>query len=613
MDALEIQWVDATWNDVLTPQALEGATACDTTEQFRCGNSSNVCNPDYCAHYGAGATQCPDGFFLACYDRTDTAGYVNHKPVTIQECGDHCDNDAQCTRFEYLTGQWGLYNDCWLSNDYAKANAGPWLHNNKNGSSVQINCYKECGKSGSNAFDDLKPEIQQLLTEDENESKYVHVENGSISGATINYAWKMDDQMTIGFKLVKLDTTCNTCASNYHVVDGECELNCPAGKWENSSTDTCDSCVNHCTQCEDAGTYQYKSLYYWQTTPYGWIDATWEHVLKDTAYHDATGPGSVCANTDKFNCEASGNVCNASYCDFHNSFCPEGYYLACFDRTDTAGYQQMLSTDIQSCADQCSAQQQCTRFEYNDGVWNLSKECWLSNDYPLSTHTEWLHNHKEGSTVQTNCYKKCSPSQSTNAGDTVNDDLKEFLENESIYYPNWKFKVENGNIGGSGQNYAWNFDEYNYTSRKLLFKKESTCTQCGDNKFLKWVDSGNKDDVICGDCTKLTKLKNRKAKMEKRIARTSNLSAILDAEIKAIVSLNDTRDTLIDTLTANGAKEKKIKNVKNRKAKAEARRKRKQRRKDRVDNRHDRISARLVKVNQGIAHIESGAAAPDIC
>jgi len=229
-----------------------------------------------------------------------------------------------------------------------------------------------------------------------------------------------------------------------------------------------------------------------------------------------------------------------------------------------------------------------------------------------------MHNHLEGSTVQTNCYKKCSPSNLTNeAGDHIQDDLKEFLANETKTYPNAEFKVENGHIAGSDNNYMWNFgnsNKYdNFNTRKLLLKRESNCTQCSAGKYLKWVNSNNKDDVECGSCHKIEKLRKRETKMTGRIAKKKNLSDILSAEIQAIEDLNDTRRTLIETLQAKGADETKIANVNTRIAKAESRKKRKQKRKNRVDNKHDRISANLVKVQQRIAHLENGAVSPDIC
>jgi len=256
---------------------------------------------------------------------------------------------------------------------------------------VQINCYKEC-KSGDNAYNDLRYQIKNLMRDAKNENKYVRVENGSISGATIGYVWKINDPLTIAFKLVRRQTYCYSCDADYRATGGNCVLNCGSGKFENPITETCDSCINNCDVCNDAETFEFSSTSIYSTPYGGWVDATWENVLTATGYEEAMGPLSVCPNTSRFNCEDSSNVCNTSYCDFHNSFCPEGYYLACFDRTDTAGYQQMASTDIQSCADGCSADTNCTRFEYNDGVWNLSKECWFSNDYPRSYDYYWLHN-----------------------------------------------------------------------------------------------------------------------------------------------------------------------------------------------------------------------------
>lgn len=328
---------------------------------------------------------------------------------------------------------------------------------------------------------------------------------------------------------------------------------------------------------------------------------------------------SVCPNTSRFNCEDSSNVCNASYCDFHNSFCPEGYYLACFDRTDTAGYQQMLSTDIQSCADQCSADANCTRFEYNDGVWNLSKECWLSNDYPRSTDTFWLHNNQPGETVQTNCYKKCSPSNLTGSGDYIRQDVLEYLNKEIKKYPGVKyFTVENGVIGKNSSNkWVFDFDGSNNTNtkRRFVMKREHTCTRCTAGKKLTWMVSNGKDGVKCGNChTDADKLRKRKTGMNKRKTRRETLRTRLDNRIKIISDKNNDREDRITALTSKGGQQAKIAKLRTRIAKAESRIRRKQEKRDRANDRVNEIAQNLIKVDQMIDYIEKRRSTkPDIC
>ena len=113
----------------------------------------------------------------------------------------------------------------------------------------------------------------------------------------------------------------------------------------------------------------------------GFEDASWQDVLTKDAYAKALSYPTVSVNAQKFSCNNSANICTpaANYCGVHAGKCPAGYYLACYD-APSSGYKEHKDVEIQECANKCSEDYDCTRFEYNDGVWGLTKNCWLSND-----------------------------------------------------------------------------------------------------------------------------------------------------------------------------------------------------------------------------------------